>query len=203
MLDAAARINTLLGVLAVLNWGNSGSGWWSQVTHGLSAGVMPQVEPDRVQKVVEALGTLPPPVARKVRSAFTPALQALATLAGVIEPYDAPSTELLGRFAGVAVSGEKIQALVRQEEASASEVPAADVSTAGPPTSGPVCRPAAHEARRHAVASTGRRRHARPSIRLPEHGRPGPILGRPSGRMNGCRLRPPGVGRANEKFASR
>jgi hypothetical protein len=134
---------------------------------------------------------------------FTPALQALATLAGVIEPYDAASTELLGRFAGVAVSAEKIQALVRQEGASASEVPAADVSTAGPPTSGPVCRPAAHEARRHAVASTGRRRHARPSIRLPEHGRPGPILGRPSGRMNGCRLRPPGVGRANEKFASR
>jgi len=72
---------------------------------------------------------------------FTPALQALATLAGVIEPYDAASTELLGRFAGVAVSAEKIQALVRQEGASASEalseVPAAGVSTAGPPTSGP------------------------------------------------------------------
>jgi hypothetical protein len=70
LVDAAARINTLLGVLAVLNWGNSGSGWWSHVTHGSIGGVMPQVEPDRVQKVVETLGKLPPPVARKVRSAL-------------------------------------------------------------------------------------------------------------------------------------
>jgi hypothetical protein len=70
LVDAAARINTLLGVLAVQNWGNSGSGWWSHVTHGSMGGVMPKLEPDRVQKVVEALGTLPPPVARTVRSAL-------------------------------------------------------------------------------------------------------------------------------------
>ncbi len=70
LVDAAARINTLLGVLAVLNWGNSGSGWWSHVTHGSIGGVMPKIEPVRVQKVVEALGKLPPPVARKVRSAL-------------------------------------------------------------------------------------------------------------------------------------
>ena len=68
--DAAARMNTLLGVLAVLNWGNSGSGWWSHVTHGSMGGVMAELEPDRVQKVVEALGNLPTPVARKVRSAL-------------------------------------------------------------------------------------------------------------------------------------
>jgi hypothetical protein len=68
--DAAARINTLLGVLAVLNWGNFGSGWWSHVTHGSMFGVMPKLEPDRVKKVVEALGKLPAPVARKVRSAL-------------------------------------------------------------------------------------------------------------------------------------
>ena len=70
LVDAAARINTLLGVLAVLNWGNSGSGWWSHVTHGSISGVMPKVEPDRVQKVVEALEKLPLPVARKVKSAM-------------------------------------------------------------------------------------------------------------------------------------
>jgi hypothetical protein len=70
LVDAAARINTLLGVLAVLNWGNSGSGWWSYVTHGPMGGVMPKLDPDRVQKVVAALGKLPPPVARKVRSAL-------------------------------------------------------------------------------------------------------------------------------------
>jgi hypothetical protein len=51
---------------------------------------------------------------------FTPALQGLATLAGVIEPYEAASTELLGRFAGVAVSPEKIQQLVRTEGARAT-----------------------------------------------------------------------------------
>ena len=68
--DAAVRINTLLGALAALNWGNSGSGWWSYVTHPSMGGVMPKLDPDRVQKVVEALGTLPLPVARKVRSAL-------------------------------------------------------------------------------------------------------------------------------------
>ena len=70
MIDASARINTLLGVLAVLNWGNSGSGWWSPVTHDSIGGVVPKLEPDRVQKVVEALGKLSPAVARKVRSAL-------------------------------------------------------------------------------------------------------------------------------------
>ena len=70
LLDAAARINTLLGVLTVLNWGNSGFGWWSYVTHGSMSGVMPKLEPDRVHKVVEALRTLPSPVSRKVRSAL-------------------------------------------------------------------------------------------------------------------------------------
>lgn len=70
LVDAAARINTLLGVLAVLNWGNSGSSWWSYVTHASMGGAMSKLEPDRVQKVVAALGTLPPPVAGKVRSAL-------------------------------------------------------------------------------------------------------------------------------------
>lgn len=51
---------------------------------------------------------------------FTPALQALATLAGVVEPYEAASAELLGRMAGVPVSTEKIQALVRDEGARAT-----------------------------------------------------------------------------------
>ncbi len=68
--EAAARINTLLGVVAALNWGNAGSGWWSHVTHGSMAGVMDKLEPDRVRRVVEALGKLSPPVARKVRSAL-------------------------------------------------------------------------------------------------------------------------------------
>ena len=67
---------------------------------------------------------------------FTPALQQLATLAGVIEPYEAASTELLGRLAGVAVSREKIQALVGAEGAravAAPPLPAAAATPSGEP----------------------------------------------------------------------
>jgi hypothetical protein len=70
VLDAAARINVLLGVLAVLNWGNSGIGWWSRVTHGSMGGVVPILDPDRVRRVVDVLQTLPPHVGRKIRSAL-------------------------------------------------------------------------------------------------------------------------------------
>jgi hypothetical protein len=70
LVDAASRINTLLGALAVLNWGNSGSGWWSSVTHGSMGGVVPKLEPDRVKHVIEALSSLPAPVGRKIRSAL-------------------------------------------------------------------------------------------------------------------------------------
>jgi hypothetical protein len=68
--DASARINTLLGILATLNWGSSGSGWWSQVTHGSIAGVMPKIEPIRIQQVIDAMAKLPLSVARKVRSSL-------------------------------------------------------------------------------------------------------------------------------------
>ncbi|HEY3383478.1 MAG TPA: hypothetical protein VGK32_17050 [Vicinamibacterales bacterium] len=70
LVDAAARISTLLGALAVLNWGNCGFGWWSHLTHGPDGGVMPKLEPDRVKNVVEALRKLPLPVARKLQSAL-------------------------------------------------------------------------------------------------------------------------------------
>jgi hypothetical protein len=54
------------------------------------------------------------------REGFTQALQELSLLAGVIEPYGSASGELLGKFAGVVVSSEKIQSLVRQDGAKAS-----------------------------------------------------------------------------------
>ena len=63
---------------------------------------------------------------------FTPALQALATLASVVEPYETASTEWLGRMAGVNVSTEKMQALVHEEGARAAEA-----LTAAPPAVGP------------------------------------------------------------------
>ncbi len=46
---------------------------------------------------------------------FTEGLQELALLAGVMEPYQVGQEELLGRFAGVSVSVEKIERLVAQE----------------------------------------------------------------------------------------
>ena len=46
---------------------------------------------------------------------FTEGLQELALLAGVMEPYQVGHEELLGRFAGVSVSAEKIERLVAQE----------------------------------------------------------------------------------------
>lgn len=63
---------------------------------------------------------------------FTPALQQMATVAGVIEPYEAASTELLGRLAGVAVSREKIQALVRAEGLRALATPPVPAAPAPP-----------------------------------------------------------------------
>lgn len=80
------------------------------------------------------------PVLREIgvdAEGFTPALQALATLASVVEPYEAASTELLGRMAGVTVSTEKLQALVRDEGARATTQ-----RTAAPADPGPA-RPAA------------------------------------------------------------
>ena len=63
---------------------------------------------------------------------FTPALQQMATLAGVIEPYEAASTELLGRLASVTVSREKIHALVRAEGLRALATPPVPVASAPP-----------------------------------------------------------------------
>ncbi len=70
LLDAARRVELLLGVSAVLGWGNGGSGWWSYVTHGSIGGVAPAFEPDRIPAVVEAISKLPPEVARKLRAAM-------------------------------------------------------------------------------------------------------------------------------------
>jgi hypothetical protein len=55
------------------------------------------------------------------REGFTQALQELSLLAGVIEPYQSASSELLRKFTGVVVSSEKIQSLVRYQGPKASD----------------------------------------------------------------------------------
>lgn len=64
---------------------------------------------------------------------FTPALQALGTLAAVVEPYETASSDLLGRMAGVTASTEKLQALVRDEGARAT----VELTTAPAPAPSP------------------------------------------------------------------
>lgn len=70
LVDAAARINTFMGVLAAVDWGNSGSGWWCHLTHENMGGSMHSFERDTVEKVIKVVQTLQPDVRRKVISAL-------------------------------------------------------------------------------------------------------------------------------------
>jgi hypothetical protein len=68
--DAGARINTLLGALAAVDWGNGGNGWWCHVTHGSMAGGSPAFEQDSLERAIKAIEHLQPEVRRKVTSAL-------------------------------------------------------------------------------------------------------------------------------------
>ena len=68
--DAAARINLLLGVLTVLNLGNSGCGWWSHVTHGTPYGVGSVFDQSEIERAVESLQSLPKQIRHKVTAAL-------------------------------------------------------------------------------------------------------------------------------------
>src|SRR5690242_18060922 len=70
LVDASVRINTLLGVLAALDWGNSGNGWWCHVTHGSMAGGGLQLDRDGSEGGIKAIAHLQPEVRRKVISAL-------------------------------------------------------------------------------------------------------------------------------------
>lgn len=70
LVDASARINTLLGVLAVIGWGNAGCGWWCHVTHGSVAGLTSAFEQGAIERAIKAVQNLQPDVRRKVTSAL-------------------------------------------------------------------------------------------------------------------------------------
>ena len=65
---------------------------------------------------------------------FTQGLTDLAVLAAVIEPYEAAGRDLLGRFAGVRVSKEKMESLVSVEGKRADEFVGAAAPAANPPS---------------------------------------------------------------------
>jgi hypothetical protein len=84
------------------------------------------------------------PVLREIgvdAEGFTPALREVATLASVVEPYEAASSVLLERMAGVTVSTEKLQAMVHETAAAVTacggpEPLAPSAAAAGPLTVG-------------------------------------------------------------------
>lgn len=81
------------------------------------------------------------PLLREMRvdaEGFTAALCELSLLAGVIEPFESASETLLGQFAGVAVSKEKVQALTLSEGKRAQEVLKAEPAKQEPLSERPV-----------------------------------------------------------------
>jgi len=68
--DAAERLNTLLGICSVVDWGNCGSGWWCHVTHGSLAGLSPAFDQEAIETVIKQMTLLQPEVRQKVKAAL-------------------------------------------------------------------------------------------------------------------------------------
>jgi len=69
-LDAAARLNTFLGVWTIIDWGNRGIGWWCHLIGGTMAGVGGPFEKKGIEDALAGIERLPPKVKRKVRAAL-------------------------------------------------------------------------------------------------------------------------------------
>lgn len=70
LVDAARRINLLLGTWTLHEWGNSGCGWWSWVTHGTGGGALMKLSHDGIQRSTTAILNLPPEARRRVEAAL-------------------------------------------------------------------------------------------------------------------------------------
>jgi hypothetical protein len=70
VMDAAARLNTLIGIWGVIDWGNRSIEWWSHITHGTMGGVGGPLDNTRVGASIDALERLPADVRRRVRAAL-------------------------------------------------------------------------------------------------------------------------------------
>lgn len=69
--DAAHRINILLGMWSLLEWGSADKGWWSWVTHGRQVyGGASKIDHKDLHVPIESLLKLPEPVKRKVEAAL-------------------------------------------------------------------------------------------------------------------------------------
>lgn len=70
LIDAARRINLLLGTYTLYEWGNAGFGWWSWVTHDSGGGVLTKLTHDGIERSTTAVLNLPSVVRRKVEAAL-------------------------------------------------------------------------------------------------------------------------------------
>lgn len=70
LIDAARRINLLLGTWTLHEWGNTGCGWWSWITHDTSGGTLMKLTHDGIERSTTAILDLPPEARRKIEAAL-------------------------------------------------------------------------------------------------------------------------------------
>lgn len=70
LLDAARRINVLLGAWALVEWGNGHADWWSYVTHGTGGGVGTVLDHKDLKLTITSVLRLKPEIRKKIDSAL-------------------------------------------------------------------------------------------------------------------------------------
>jgi hypothetical protein len=70
IVDAVRRINVLLGIYTLNEWGNGGCGWWSWVIHGTSARVSPDPFDDKLEPLLASFLGIRGDVRKKLESAM-------------------------------------------------------------------------------------------------------------------------------------
>jgi hypothetical protein len=69
IVDASSRIDTLLGLMAAIDWGNSGNGWWCHLTHGMG-GASAAIDQNTLDAAIKVHDKLDPQIKRRVTSAL-------------------------------------------------------------------------------------------------------------------------------------
>jgi hypothetical protein len=70
ILDAARRVNLLLGAWTLVTWGNSPAGWWSHLSHAGGGGVRASFGEENLEKPLSGVVKLPPKARKKVEAAM-------------------------------------------------------------------------------------------------------------------------------------
>ncbi len=70
LVDAIGRVNTLLGGLMLVSWGNGGCGWWCDITHQALGSSQMNIEDKHLGEVVNGTLKLQQKVRRKVEAAL-------------------------------------------------------------------------------------------------------------------------------------